>query len=99
MIGKPDPERDKRIVEYYLNDSVSFRNAITTTAEEFSLTTERVRQILIRAGVRKPKWTWSSPELVSKIYKLAEEGMSHSAIAREVGLSRERIRVIIKTGR
>ena len=94
MTGRPDPERDKLIADSFLSG-----NSIRATSKYYQLTTERVRQILIRAGVRKPKWTWSSPELVSKIYKLAEEGMSHSAIAREVGLSRERIRVIIKTGR
>ena len=94
MTGRPDPERDKLIADSFLSG-----NSIRATSKYYQLTTERVRQILNKAGVRKTKWTWSGPELVSKIYKLAEDGMSHSAIAREVGLSRERIRMIIKTGR
>ena len=94
MTGKPDPERD-----FFVADAYTKGATMADLAADSRITTERVRQILNKAGVRKPKWTWSGPELVSKIYKLAEDGMSHSAIAREVGLSRERIRMIIKTGR
>ena len=94
MKGKPDPERDGLIVNSFLSG-----NSIQAISKYYQLTTERVRQILNKAGVRKPKWKWSDTEKVEKIFLLLATGMSQSAIAREVGLSRERIRMIIKTGR
>ena len=93
MKGKPDPERDKAIIESSLNG-----NSRQVIAKYYQLTAERVRQILNEAGVRKPKWTWSSTEKIEKIFQLLATGMSQSAIGREVGLSRERIRVILKSG-
>ena len=92
--NQPDPERNKQLADMYAEGAM-----YETMALAFGITTTRVIQILNRLGVRKPKWRWASAETVEKIYQMKVEDRSQAVIGREVGLSRERIRQILKNGR
>ena len=92
--NQPDPERNKQLADMYAEGYM-----YETIASAFGITKTRVIQILNGLGVRKPKWRWSKPDTVEKIYQMKVEDRSQAVIGREVGLSRERIRQILNGGR
>ena len=82
--------RDKKIISGFKKG-----HSIPHLAKVFSLTPNRVSQILINHGAREPKWRKMTLKKRNSVFQLRKKGLSHSAIGRKLGVTRERIRQIL----
>ncbi|HUU27663.1 MAG TPA: sigma factor-like helix-turn-helix DNA-binding protein [archaeon] len=82
------------------NDSIvhDFRQGYTIgrLADKYNLTENRISQVLIEFGARRPKWRKMTPEARRRILLLEKEGLSKAEIGRKIGVSRERVRQILQ---
>ena len=67
-------------------------------AEKYTLTENRISQILTAFGARQPKWKKMSDKARWTIFQLQKKGLSKAEIGRKVGVSRERVRQILQQG-
>lgn len=86
-------KRDEKIVREYRRDC-----SIGRLAKKYGLTQNRISQILLAGGARKPKWRKMSDEKKGTIFQLERKGFSKAEIGRQVGISRERVRQILDKG-
>lgn len=95
---KPDgrdslKKRDEKVLRDYKQGY-----SVKRIADKYSLTENRISQILTICGARRPKWRKMSEETRRTIFKLQEAGLSKAEIGRKVGVSRERVRQILQQG-
>ncbi|HUU26823.1 MAG TPA: sigma factor-like helix-turn-helix DNA-binding protein [archaeon] len=86
-------KRDDKVVRDYSQGYTTKR-----LADKYSLTENRISQILTCYGARKPKWRKMSEETRRTIFQLEKKGLSKAEIGRKVGVSRERVRQILQQG-
>jgi DNA-binding NarL/FixJ family response regulator len=72
--------------------------SVVRLAGKYSLTENRISQVLTEFGARRPKWRKMSSETRRKIFMLEKKGLSKAEIGRKIGVSRERVRQILQQG-
>ena len=100
-------ERRRKIVDFVLKASrgpAATSAAVGHASEKFGLTRQAILNHLRAADVEVPTHsgggaTESSPAMLYRIVKLRLDGLSLSEIAEDVGLSKQRVGVLVKTAR
>lgn len=82
---RPNDERDRRIVTMIQGGAT-----LKQTATAFSLSVPRIQQIIAARGVKAVNGRELSPRR-DQVVEMVAKGMSHGAIAEELGISRSRV--------
>lgn len=85
--------RNEKIVKEY-EEGIS----IGEISVRHDLTPGRVSQILGEHGAREPRWNRMTNRQRRLVLKLGRKGLSKSEIGRRVGISRTRVRQILRDG-